>query len=204
MKKLSIWLLALSGMTNAARGVAQTIAVASTPTSTGARSCDPPGFETQTMEPQCFPTFLGVAVPGDDEQHDQHRQSRGGHVPGCDELGSDVERPDVQCHRQGHEQHEYCEAGRLVRTGKLREHVRTLLPAKDLRGVPAERRITTRVSHLWSNLSAHPVSPGTVQLRMDETLWILHALRTLEEPVHDDHQGQHHDAAHNARRKLAA
>src|SRR5215207_3167218 len=111
MKKLSIWLLALSGMTNAARGVAQTIAVASTPTSTGARSCDPPGFETQTMEPQCFPTFLGVAVPGDDEQHDQHRQSRGEHVPSRGGTGSDAERLDVQSYRQRHGQHEDREDG---------------------------------------------------------------------------------------------
>ena len=50
-------------------------------------------------------------------------------------------------------------------------------------------------------LSAHPVSPGAIQLGMDETLRIPHVHRTPEEPVHDDHESQHHDSANEARRK---
>ena len=50
-------------------------------------------------------------------------------------------------------------------------------------------------------LSAHPVSPSAIQLGMDESLWILNAHRTLEEPVDDDHQDHYQDSANEARRK---
>src|SRR5215212_4026594 len=50
-------------------------------------------------------------------------------------------------------------------------------------------------------LSAHPVSPSAIQLGMDESLWILNAHRTLEEPVEDDHQDHYQNSANEARRK---
>src|SRR5215203_1935161 len=50
-------------------------------------------------------------------------------------------------------------------------------------------------------LSAHPVSPSAIQLGTDESLWILNAHRTPEEPVDDDHQGHYQDSANEARRK---
>src|SRR5215204_5495854 len=49
-------------------------------------------------------------------------------------------------------------------------------------------------------LSAHPVSPRAIELRMDKTLWIFHAHRTPEDLVHKENQGHYQDSTNEARR----